>query len=128
MLILMSNKAKIREDAMSLNPMEDEAGYVLYYTSQCPFNAKYVPIVEQTAKENGIPFKAIHIESKEQAQNGAFFEYGTGNCSTFNGSERGDGSTHYTGGGLLQSGCLITAPILKEASEQVLSTMMPIMS
>ena len=24
---------------------------------------------EQTAKENGIPFKAIHIESKEQAQN-----------------------------------------------------------
>ena len=51
------------------HPHVDEAGYVLYYTSQCPFNAKYVPIVEQTAKENGIPFKAIHIESKEQAQN-----------------------------------------------------------
>jgi thiol-disulfide isomerase/thioredoxin len=42
---------------------------VLYYTSQCPFNAKYVPIVEQTAKENGISFRAVHIESKEQAQN-----------------------------------------------------------
>ena len=51
------------------HPHVDEAGYVLYYTNQCPFNAKYVPIVEQTAKENGIPFKAIHIESKEQAQN-----------------------------------------------------------
>lgn len=47
----------------------DEDGYVLYYTSQCPFNAKYVPIVEQAAKENGIPFKAIHIVSKEAAQN-----------------------------------------------------------
>lgn len=51
------------------HPHVDEAGYVLYYTSQCPFNAKYVPIVEQTAKENGISFRAIHIESKEQAQN-----------------------------------------------------------
>jgi len=44
-------------------------GYVLYYTSQCPFNAKYVPIVEQTAKEHNIPFKAVHIESREEAQN-----------------------------------------------------------
>ena len=42
---------------------------VLYYTNQCPFNAKYVPVLEQTAKENGIAFKAIHLESKEEAQN-----------------------------------------------------------
>ncbi len=46
----------------------DEKGYVLYYTSQCPFNAKYVPIVEQTAKEHGIPFKTIRLESKAAAQ------------------------------------------------------------
>ena len=51
------------------HPHIDEKGYVLYYTSQCPFNAKYVPILEQTAKENGIAFKAIHLESKEEAQN-----------------------------------------------------------
>ena len=38
-------------------------------TSQCPFNAKYVPVLEQTAKENNIPFHAIHIESREEAQN-----------------------------------------------------------
>ena len=50
------------------NPRTDFDGYVLYYTSQCPFNAKYVPIVERTASENGIPFKAVHIESKEEAQ------------------------------------------------------------
>ena len=51
------------------HPHIDEDGYVLYYTSQCPFNAKYVPIVEQTAKDNGITFKAIHLESREAAQN-----------------------------------------------------------
>ncbi len=51
------------------HPHIDEKGYVLYYTSQCPFNAKYVPIVEKTAAENGVPFKAIHIDSKEAAQN-----------------------------------------------------------
>ena len=51
------------------HPRIDETGYVLFYTSQCPFNAKYVPVLEQTAKENGITFKAIHIESRKEAQN-----------------------------------------------------------
>lgn len=51
------------------HPHLDEKGYVLYYTSQCPFNAKYVPIVEQTAKEHGIPFRAICLESRADAQN-----------------------------------------------------------
>ncbi|MBR5684105.1 MAG: YoaP domain-containing protein [Ruminococcus sp.] len=51
------------------HPHTDEQGYVLYYTSQCPFNAKYVPILEQTAKELGVPFKAVHIGTKEDAQN-----------------------------------------------------------
>ena len=41
----------------------------LYYTSQCPFNAKYVPVIEGIAKEKNIPFKAIHLQSKEEAQN-----------------------------------------------------------
>lgn len=50
------------------HPHINEKGYVLYYTDQCPFNGKYVPIIEKTAKDNNIPFKAIHIETKEQAQ------------------------------------------------------------
>ena len=54
--------------ACAKHPHIDEPGYVLYYTNQCPFNAKYVPIVEQTAKEHGIPFRAIHIESREAAR------------------------------------------------------------
>ena len=51
------------------HPHIEEKGYVLYYTSQCPFNAKYVPVLQQTAKENGILFNAIHIDSREKAQN-----------------------------------------------------------
>ena len=46
----------------------EEKGYVLYYTHQCPFNAKYVPILEKTANEHGIPFRAVLIENKRDAQ------------------------------------------------------------
>lgn len=50
------------------HPHVDEDGYVLYYTNQCPFNAKYVPIVEATANERGVKFKAVHLTSREAAQ------------------------------------------------------------
>ena len=50
------------------HPHVDGQGYVLYYTCQCPFNARYVPIVERTAKEHGIPFKAILLKSREEAR------------------------------------------------------------
>ena len=50
-------------------PQIKEDGYVLYYTHQCPFTAKYVPVLEQAAKEYNIPFKSILINSKEDAQN-----------------------------------------------------------
>ena len=51
------------------HPHIEEKGYVLYYTNQCPFNAKYVPVLEEIAKERNIQFKAIRLESKEEAQN-----------------------------------------------------------
>lgn len=51
------------------HPHAEDAGYVLYYTSQCPFNAKYVPVIENLAKEKSVQFKAIHVQSKKQAQN-----------------------------------------------------------
>lgn len=50
------------------HPHVDESGYVLFYTRQCPFNAKYVPVVEATAKERGVPFKSVHLDSRESAQ------------------------------------------------------------
>ena len=44
-----------------------------------------------------------HKNEKEKSttQYGVFFEYGTGNYTTHNDGERGDGSTRYTGGGVL---------------------------
>jgi len=57
---------KFRECAK--HPHIDEKGYVLYYTSQCPFNAKYVPVLEETARQAGIAFRAERITSREQAQ------------------------------------------------------------
>ena len=49
------------------NPPQDS--FTLYYTSQCPFTAKYVPLLESIAKKKGIDFQAVHILTKEQAQN-----------------------------------------------------------
>ena len=51
------------------NPHISEDGYVLFYTNQCPFNGKYVPIVQAAAEEHGIPFHAIHLDTREAAQN-----------------------------------------------------------
>lgn len=44
-------------------------GFALYYTNQCPFTAKYVPIIESMAKERGADFQVIQIDTKEKAQN-----------------------------------------------------------
>lgn len=46
-------------------------GFVLYYTNQCPYTAKYVPLIQKIADENGVEFKSIHISSKQEAQNAA---------------------------------------------------------
>ncbi|MBU3876422.1 YoaP domain-containing protein [Faecalicatena sp. AGMB00832] len=45
------------------------SGFTLYYTSQCPFTAKYVPLLEDAAKRRNAPFQAVHITTREQAQN-----------------------------------------------------------
>ena len=50
------------------HPHVEEKGYVLFYTDQCPFNAKYVPILEKTAAERGIPFRAVRLTSGEEAR------------------------------------------------------------
>ncbi|MBQ7714617.1 MAG: YoaP domain-containing protein [Clostridia bacterium] len=62
-----AEKPRFKECAK--HPRISEDGYVLYYTNQCPFNAKYVPVLEQVAKERGVKFKAIRISSREEAQN-----------------------------------------------------------
>ncbi|WP_042274546.1 N-acetyltransferase [[Clostridium] dakarense] len=46
-----------------------ESGFTLYYSNQCPFTSKYVPIISDYAKEKGIDFRVIKYESKEESQN-----------------------------------------------------------
>ncbi len=50
------------------SPSIKEQGFVLYYSNQCPFTAKYVPIIEKIAHDKKIAFKAIKIESTEEAK------------------------------------------------------------
>lgn len=47
----------------------DETGFVLYYSHQCPYTAKYVPLIEGAALEKGIAFQAIRFETAWQARN-----------------------------------------------------------
>lgn len=44
-------------------------GFTIYYTSQCPFTAKYVPILEDIAKKRNAAFHVFPIITREQAQN-----------------------------------------------------------
>lgn len=62
-----SSIPKFKEKAK--NPKIEEKGFVLYYTSQCPFNDKYVPIIEKISLANNIDFKSLHLQTKKQAQN-----------------------------------------------------------
>lgn len=49
-------------------PHIDEAGFVLYYTHQCPYTAKYVPLLEAVARDNGVAFRAVRFTSAKEAQ------------------------------------------------------------
>ncbi|MBR4471261.1 MAG: YoaP domain-containing protein [Erysipelotrichaceae bacterium] len=63
------NEVKPSFKQCARHPHIDDMGYVLYYTDQCPFNGKYVPLLEEVAKEKGISFKAVRIDNKEDAKN-----------------------------------------------------------
>jgi len=49
-------------------PAPDIPGYVLYYANQCPFTAKYVPLLKETAEKMGVLLQIMHIKTTEQAQ------------------------------------------------------------
>lgn len=51
------------------HPHVDGQGYVVYYTNQCPFPAKYVPVIERLAADNNVEFRSIHITDRDTAQN-----------------------------------------------------------
>lgn len=55
-------RAQVRPLAIS------QQGFVVYHAPQCPFTAKYVPLLSQLAQEKNAPFEAIRFESAKQAQ------------------------------------------------------------
>lgn len=62
-------------------------GFHIFYTKQCPFTAKYVPLLETVAQQHNIPFHATLISTREQAQQAvcpftAFSLYYQGNFIT----------------------------------------------
>ena len=58
---------RFRQEAKT--PAISDRGFVLYYSHQCPYTAKYVPILEETARIKSVPFKAIRFKTTEEAQN-----------------------------------------------------------
>lgn len=62
-----ADKPRFKDTVQSYENMPK--GFVLYYTNQCPFTAKYVPIIENMAKERGVDFKVVHINTREKARN-----------------------------------------------------------
>ena len=55
-------------DCTKKNTGGKPSGFTLYYTSQCPFTAKYVPLLETAARDAGVDFNTVHITSCEQAK------------------------------------------------------------
>lgn len=61
-----AQKPSFRQQVKELKTKDQ--GYVLYYSDQCPFTAKYVPLLTEVAKKKGVDLKVIHIETTVQAQ------------------------------------------------------------
>ena len=60
---------KPRFKAAVKNPATEGEGFHLYYTPGCPFTAKYVPLIEACARQRGIAFQSVLLDSREKAQN-----------------------------------------------------------
>lgn len=64
---LDANKPSFKDNV--INPFVEEEGFVLFYSHQCPFTAKYVPIIKEFANSKGVKLKTILLETTEKAQN-----------------------------------------------------------
>lgn len=61
-----AEQPKFKEQVKQRNVKD--VGFSLYYTNQCPFTAKYVPIIEGIAKDCGVEFRSIHLATAQLAQ------------------------------------------------------------
>lgn len=49
-------------------PHITQKNFMIYYSHQCPFTAKYVPLLIQTAKRMEVDLQTVLIDSREKAQ------------------------------------------------------------
>ena len=49
-------------------PIVPQSGFVLYYSQQCPFTAKYVPLLTAVAEARHVPLQVRQFCTAEQAQ------------------------------------------------------------
>ncbi len=63
-----AEKPRFKQSVKDTVHTDMPGGFALYYSNQCPFTAKYVPILEEMAKARGAEFHTIRFESAEQAQ------------------------------------------------------------
>lgn len=63
------NAEKPRFSESARNPHIDESGFVIYYDNQCPYTAKYVPLLAEAAEKRCVKFRSVLLETAKQAQN-----------------------------------------------------------
>lgn len=70
MYLPFEKSAKIPQFCLQVKtPHINKKGFVIYYTAQCPFTAKYVPLLEEVAKQSKVAIKIEKIDSLEKAKN-----------------------------------------------------------
>lgn len=65
----VADKPHFKAHIKQIDKKAMQNGFVLYYTSQCPFTAKYVPLLGDIAQKRNIDFQVVYIATAEQAQN-----------------------------------------------------------
>jgi Acetyltransferase (GNAT) family. len=68
-LPLDGGQGNVRFRTQSGKQSVTDTGFAVYYSHQCPFTAKYVPLLAQTAASLGVEFTAHRFETAAQAQN-----------------------------------------------------------
>ena len=64
-----AKKPQFRQHLKNVQAETGRDGFTIYYTDQCPFTAKYVPLLAHLAEDRQMPIHTVHITSCEQAQN-----------------------------------------------------------
>lgn len=62
-------KPTFTRNVKSASHADMPAGFVIYYSNQCPFTAKYVPLLETVAKGRGVALQSVHIDCAQAAKN-----------------------------------------------------------